>query len=565
MMRTWLIRSMALLLSSSSSNYYFTSADVVLNEKIMQLSKTAAELSILAYAKDPPNDIAFKGGNYEAFGFFDEEPDQALMVKTKDGYCFGAFRGTVMTWLDWKQNLHMGKKDVCANKICCSTRAGFYNAYITNYTRYFEESLRACAKTCTRGPDDCVVLTGHSQGGAIAAVAALFLADLNPYVITFGQPNTIDAPCELTSSERWYRYVNTKASKKVGLVYDPVPFVPGLGAASFGHMILLSNGGVSYVGLDAQDSFSPLNFGGFESHSMQNTTEYPGYLVRIEAIVDKHTHNNASSSTYPVRTSGYVANSLCTEDIECESQTCDSERHFNFPRCIGVQCEKDKDCESDRCDSGTCLAKLTSCQSCDENSDCAGGTCRLWKCSGSNNGLMDDNCVCTVGSDCDSGRCEGFALPICEAKVPIGAYCDESTDCLSEYCSWGFKCEPQLEEGSFCRKNIQCKSGHCSWWFKCSATTTAPKLMTKEAFPVVIVGNRPKSASTSNKVTEGASKYKSKGVSEVDGVEENKSKGPTMQAILGAITVLIIGFFVGKYARNSRKDYQEVPSVTMTV
>lgn len=77
---------------------------------------------------------------------------------------------------------------------------------------------------------------------------------------------------------------------------------------------------------------------------------------------------------------------------------------------------------------------------------------------------------------------------------------------------------------------------------------------TAEAFPVVTVESRLKSASTSNKVTEGASNYKSKGVSEVDGVKETKSKGPTMQAILGAITVLIIGFFVGKYARNSRKD-----------
>ena len=50
-----------------------------------------------------------------------------------------------------------------------------------------EKSLRDCAKDCVN-KDECVVLTGHSQGGAIAAIAAVYMADLNPYVITFGQP-----------------------------------------------------------------------------------------------------------------------------------------------------------------------------------------------------------------------------------------------------------------------------------------------------------------------------------------------------------------------------------------
>lgn len=111
--------------------------------------------------------------------------------------------------------------------------------------------------------------------GAIAAVAALPLADLNPYVITFGQPNTLDAPCDLITSTRWYRFINTKETPYVGLTNDPVPFVPGLGADSFGHMILLSNyyTGFAYIGLDAQDFFGPLNVGGFEAHSMVSKTE----------------------------------------------------------------------------------------------------------------------------------------------------------------------------------------------------------------------------------------------------------------------------------------------------
>jgi predicted lipase len=93
-----------------------------------------------------------------------------------------------------------------------------------------EAALRDCAASC-KLRDECVVMTGHSQGGAIAAVAALYMPDLNPYVITFGQPPTIDAPCDLITSSRWYRYVNTKAAEvlSIGIVYDPVPFAPNMG------------------------------------------------------------------------------------------------------------------------------------------------------------------------------------------------------------------------------------------------------------------------------------------------------------------------------------------------
>ena len=71
-------------------------ADVVLSEHILKLSKTSAELSSLAYEENPPGDI------YSHFGFYDNEPDQAIVAQ-KNGYCFGAYRGTTLTWDDWKQ------------------------------------------------------------------------------------------------------------------------------------------------------------------------------------------------------------------------------------------------------------------------------------------------------------------------------------------------------------------------------------------------------------------------------------------------------------------------------
>jgi pimeloyl-ACP methyl ester carboxylesterase len=283
-------------------------ADLVLNEKIMKISKIAAELSVLTYAEYPPSKA------YDTFGFFDDEPDQALVAK-KLGYCFAAFRGTTLTAEDWRQNFKLGNEEVCTgpkgDEQCCSTRTGYFQAYNTAYKDDMEAAIRACAKECLN-PDECVVLTGHSQGGAVAAVAALYLSDLNPYVITFGQPSTVDQPCPLITSERYYRYVNSKdslAGRVHGVSYDPVPFTPGLGTDSFGHMILLSSDttGVAYIGLDAQDFFGPLDLKA-EAHSMggDGADAPPGYLDRIKTIM----HTYSKNQTYPIRTSGYVAGTL---------------------------------------------------------------------------------------------------------------------------------------------------------------------------------------------------------------------------------------------------------------
>lgn len=412
---------------------------VVLSEKILNLTRTSAHLSAMAYDHEPDT------SGFKDVQIFIEEPDQALVAST-DGYCFAAFRGTTLTYSDWMQNLQVGNEDIChgrgPGKHCCSTRSGFYDAYKTSYKKQLVAALRKCAKQC-KNRDECVVITGHSQGGAIAAVAGIELADLNPYVITFGQPPTVDAPCSLVTSERWYRYVNTKDSQTLtfGIVYDPVPFAPGLGADNFGHMILLSGdaSGVAYVGLDAQDFFGPLNVNGFQAHSMiaPEDSDHPGYLDRVDAIMDHY----AEHGQYPVRDNGYLPNSLCTEDIECESGVCDRELRYSWKRCVGIECKTDTDCtDTGRCDSGICVPKLGSCQPCDENADCESGIC-TWRFVCTNmEGLLDNECECNINSDCQSGRCEGWSPPICEARLAEGAYCNEDSDCLSNDCSWRFRC-----------------------------------------------------------------------------------------------------------------------------
>lgn len=412
--------------------------ELVLTPHVMSLVQTAGHLSEIAYDEDPSDD------SFLDLQFFDQEPDQAIVAQ-KDGVCYAAFRGTTLTWDDWSQNLKLGNQDIEG----CSTRIGFYEAYNTNYRTALEEQVRKCAKAC-KSQDDCVVLTGHSQGGAIANVAALYLHDLNPYVITFGQPPTVDAPCPLISSERYYRFINTKQKPAlhVGLSYDPVPFAPGLGADFFGYMILLSDDttGVAFLGLDAHYTLRPF-VSGVEAHSMRATpingsaTDFfPGYNDRIDALIEKNADNKA-----PLRTNGYQPGTLCSEDDECETKQCNRDVGLgSYPRCIGTEYTRDDECDTDRCDHGLCLPKLGSCQPCNENSDCASGICS-WKYKCTNmDGLVDNQCDCFHNADCDSGRCEGFTNAICEARLAGGSYCNEHSDCLSDRCTWRFKCtEPK--------------------------------------------------------------------------------------------------------------------------
>ena len=130
-----------------------------------------------------------------------------------------------------------------------------------------------------------------------------------------------------------------------------------------------------------------------------------------------------------------------SQDIECASGHCGKETGFSYNRCIGTACKRDEECDTGRCDSGVCIPKLGSCQVCDEAADCLSGTCSaLFRCSGEK-GLMDDDCACVFNADCLSGRCEGLNPRICEAQLGLDAYCNESSDCVSGFCSWKFRCE----------------------------------------------------------------------------------------------------------------------------
>lgn len=407
-------------------------AGLVLNEKTMDLSETSAFLSSQAYLPEP------NSTGFDVMKNFLEEPDQALVAE-KNGYCFVAFRGTTLTMSDWMQNFEVGKKSVCSSdkEVCCNVRKGFFDAYQSpTYVTDLESTVNDCVKRCPN-PDECLVLTGHSQGGAVAAVAAIHFSAENPYVITFGEPPSVNPGCKLVSASRWYRYVNSIRSETAGIYgisYDPVPFAPGLGTIVYGQMIILGadHQHVAYIGMNSTKSFSPVNVKGAVAHSMIGTERYPGYLDRIHTLV-------AEAKTYPIPVNGWSAPNYCTEDDECATGKCAKETRFSYERCVGTNCTANAECDTGRCDSGLCLPKLGSCMTCEEHSDCLSGKCLLFRCANTD-GLMDDECNCARGGQCASGRCEGVAPPRCMAKVPEGARCNEHSDCLTGTCNWFFRC-----------------------------------------------------------------------------------------------------------------------------
>ena len=226
-------------------------------------------------------------------------------------------------------------------------------------------------------------------------MAAITLADLNPYVITFGQPSTLAPGCPYMTSERWYRWVNTRNDDKLGVVYDPVPFAPGLGTECWGHFLILGGDaahGVAYLGLDDHRSMFPGDptAGAHTMEALPEDNVTKGYVDRIAALIEFNFNKTATKlsdaaqavttgkgagspdkasligTVPPIPTDGFSTGFLCTDDQECLSGMCKKETDFTWDRCHGVDCTQDADCETGRCDHGECAPKLGSCQICDE-------------------------------------------------------------------------------------------------------------------------------------------------------------------------------------------------------
>ena len=140
----------------------------------------------------------------------------------------------------------------------CKAQAGFADFISTVYVANGRADTLDCVKKF-KDPLDCLVLAGHSQGGASAAIASILLYSAHLTIVTFGQPVAIHADCSLVPSERFYWYVNSivEEDESDDLGFNLVPFLTN-GYAHYGSCLLLGDsGGVKYLGFDQEISFKP--------------------------------------------------------------------------------------------------------------------------------------------------------------------------------------------------------------------------------------------------------------------------------------------------------------------
>jgi len=119
---------------------------------------------------------------------------------------------------DMIQNAAFFGEDFVGPRGTCNVMSGMKAAYeMGSATDAMLMDVRSCVSSCTIACD--LVVTGHSQGGGAATVGAVALADLDPYMITFGQPSTYrDGICEAVDHSRAYRFSNTEIASAGSIV-----------------------------------------------------------------------------------------------------------------------------------------------------------------------------------------------------------------------------------------------------------------------------------------------------------------------------------------------------------
>lgn len=234
------------------------------------------------------------------------EPNLALAARV-DHTCLMAFRGTSRdiwqaTWLDDVDTNFQQDQEKLLDS--CTVTQGILDAYNDVFRSDLEKDVRSCMASC---PKCRLLITGHSQGGAIANAAGVIFESYgySPYVITFGQPPVLGSDC-MVNAWKWFHFIHAIPGT-FRLQYDIVPMSPSTGQF-YGHEIVVSSDdatGVDYVGINQHENKTPWNVVAHFSD---------GYVAAITAVRD---HG------YPIQTDGFRTDALCSMDTECRSESCE--------------------------------------------------------------------------------------------------------------------------------------------------------------------------------------------------------------------------------------------------
>eukprot|EP00549_Striatella_unipunctata_P004467 CAMPEP_0118717484 /NCGR_PEP_ID=MMETSP0800-20121206/28189_1 /TAXON_ID=210618 ORGANISM="Striatella unipunctata, Strain CCMP2910" /NCGR_SAMPLE_ID=MMETSP0800 /ASSEMBLY_ACC=CAM_ASM_000638 /LENGTH=514 /DNA_ID=CAMNT_0006624235 /DNA_START=232 /DNA_END=1773 /DNA_ORIENTATION=+ len=409
---------------------------------------------------------------------YTDEPDRA-MVARKANQCFAVFRGSILSRADWAQNLNRqfvnnafcgsslavteeefatanstnstnsSTSTTMTEEVCCSSRAGFTEAYFnTTFYNNMTAEIENCVNDACSEEDikngDCLVMAGHSQGGAIALLASLDFARYNPVLVTWGQPPAIDDPCPLLVrnqhdgnnddddnnniiNNNYYRYINTLSDDSFGLLYDPVPFTSDFGADHFGHEIVLGDDteNVAYFGNNhGEELLSPQpalhQQGWFYFDVLEGSLPVHGmveYRDRLHALLMTAASSssllNTTTTTATIGTDGWNSSFFCIDGSECKSNKCS------------------------RLGGGLSLVQICTGNEgdlCDSHDDCFSDLCVDHKCRVPGPEIGD---YCKSDDACNSGICLASTTSTCAAPGGSCEPCARDEECLSGFCPHG--------------------------------------------------------------------------------------------------------------------------------
>lgn len=263
----------------------------VMTPELLPIFQMAIEVS-LEVQTDPVD-------NGDDMRVFEDSTDKVLVAFRSES-CYVAWDGAQVKNLAdaFLQSVlpRLFSARMCGSAGCCQVEQGMAGAYRSDYVEEFERAVDECFHRCDGGCP--VILTGHSQGGAIASVAAIQLAQYNPTLVTFGQHRSHRYNCEVLRNMDTYLRVNSVCEEDGRPLYDNIPFT-GVGRHA-GTFLLVGAGGVATLGYNADLWMMPLG----DCHGITHN-----YAMPIRNLV-----------AGPM--DGFVDGFPCTRHMECQSKQC---------------------------------------------------------------------------------------------------------------------------------------------------------------------------------------------------------------------------------------------------
>lgn len=193
----------------------------------------------------------------------------------------------------------------------CRVRKSLKDIYFNRYYEDLKKETKQCLRSCRHqgAGDFCpLAVSGYSQGGGVAYIAAIDLRKYNPTTITFGAtqgiiyPGKGNNPCTDFDAENHYRFVTTRLRFYDQIAVQPSPY----GARHAGQLLHLDPDEkyLGYPGLNAPETRLPFFF----------LPHLPNmYIYRIQQLMDTNCRI-AAVKWQPGHWCGY--------DDECASGIC---------------------------------------------------------------------------------------------------------------------------------------------------------------------------------------------------------------------------------------------------